>query len=72
MSKEENYFNHSDSFTFPFSMTMSVMTTGTTSVKEQLVEMACIIAKLTKIVEEKDMQITSLINKVEAQDTKYK
>ena len=72
MSKEENYFNHSDSFTFPFSMTMSVMATVIKSVKEQLVEMACVITKLTKTVEEKDMQIASLINKVEAQDTKYK
>ena len=56
MSKEENYSNHSDSFTSPFSMTMSVMATDTTSVEEQLAEMACAIAKLTKkTVEEKDM-----------------
>ncbi|KAL6319401.1 hypothetical protein AAG906_014076 [Vitis piasezkii] len=67
MSKEENYSNHSDSFTSPFSMTMPVMTMGTTSVEEQLAEMARAIAKLTKMVEEKDMQIASLINKVEAQ-----
>ncbi|KAJ9693708.1 hypothetical protein PVL29_009589 [Vitis rotundifolia] len=67
MSKEENYSNRSDSFTSPFSMTMPVMTIGTTSAEEQLVEMACAIAKLTKTVEEKDMQIASLINKVEAQ-----
>ncbi|KAL6313583.1 hypothetical protein AAG906_006951 [Vitis piasezkii] len=67
MSKEENYSNHSDSFTSSFLMTMPVMATGTTSVEEQLVEMARAIAKLTKMVEEKDMQIASLINKVEAQ-----
>ena len=30
MLKEENYSNHSDSFTSPFSMTMPVMATGTT------------------------------------------
>ena len=48
-------------------MTMPVMTTGTTSVEEQLAEMAHTIAKLTKMVEDKDMQIASLINKVEAQ-----
>ena len=48
-------------------MIMSVMTTVTTSVEEQLAEMAHATAKLTKIVEEKDMQIVSLINKVEAQ-----
>ena len=36
-------------------MTMSIMATSTTSVEEQLVEMAHAIAKLTKTVEEKDM-----------------
>ena len=48
-------------------MIMSVMTTVTTSVEEQLAGMAHAIAKLTKTVGEKDMQIVSLINKVEAQ-----
>ena len=48
-------------------MTMLVMTTDTTSVEEQLAEMVRAIAKLAKMVEEKDMQIASLINKVEAQ-----
>ena len=43
------------------------MATVIKSVKEQLVEMACVITKLTKTVEEKDMQIASLINKVETQ-----
>ena len=43
---------------------MPVMATGTTSVEEQLEEMAHAIAKLTKMVEEKDMQIASLINKL--------
>ena len=46
---------------------MSVMATGTTSIEEQLAEMAHAIAKLTKTVEEKDMQIASLINKVKVQ-----
>ena len=36
-------------------MTMPVMTTSTTSVEEQLVEMARAIAKLTKMIEEKNM-----------------
>ena len=66
MSKEENYSNRSDSFTSPFSMTMPIMATDTTSINEQLAEMARVIAKLTKTVEEKDIQIASLINKVEA------
>ena len=48
-------------------MTMSVMETDTTFVEEQLIEMARAIAKLTKTVEEKDMQIASLINKVKTQ-----
>ena len=48
-------------------MTMSVTAAGTTSIEEQLAKMARAIAKLTKTVEEKDMQIASLINKVEAQ-----
>ena len=48
------------------SMTIPVMATDTTFVEEQLAEMARVIAKLTKTVEEKDMQIASLINKVEA------
>ena len=48
-------------------MTMSVMATGTTSVKEQLAEMARTITKLTKTVEEKDMQTAFLIKKVKAQ-----
>ena len=43
------------------------MATNTTSIEEQLAEMAHTIAKLTKTVEEKDIQIASLINKVEAQ-----
>ena len=34
MSKEENYSNHSDSFTSPFLMTMLVMVTDTTSIEE--------------------------------------
>ena len=49
------------------SMTIPVMATDTTFVEEQLIEMARAIAKLTKTVEEKDMQIASLINKVKTQ-----
>ena len=46
---------------------MSLMATDTTFVEEQLIEMARAIAKLTKTIEEKDMQIASLINKVKTQ-----
>ena len=42
------------------------MTTRTTFVKKQLVEMTLVIAKLTKTIEEKDLEIVSLVNKVEA------
>ena len=66
MSKEENYSNHFDYFISPFSMTMSIMATDTTSIEEQLAKMARAIAKLIKTLEKKDIQITSLINKVEA------
>ena len=67
MSNEENYFNRSNSFTFHFLMIMSVMEIGITFVKEQSTEMAYVVAKLTKTIEKKDMQIVILINKVEAQ-----
>ena len=46
---------------------MPIMTADTTFVEEQLAEMAHAIAKLTKTIEEKDMQIASLLNKVETQ-----
>ena len=42
------------------------MTTRTTFVKKQLVEMTLVIAKLTKTIEEKDLEMVSLVNKVEA------
>ena len=47
-------------------MTMLVMATDTISIDEQLEKMARAIAKLTKTVEENDMWIISLINKVDA------
>ena len=46
---------------------MSVMTTDTTSVEEQLAKMVHVIAKLTKTVEKNDLQIVSFMNKVETQ-----
>ena len=55
MLKEENYSNCFNSFTSHFSMTMPVMENDTTSVEEQLIEMARAIAKLTKTIEKKDM-----------------
>ncbi|KAG5521475.1 hypothetical protein RHGRI_033888 [Rhododendron griersonianum] len=50
------------------SMAMQVMTTDTATVEEQLATMARAIEKLTKTVEDKDLQIASLMNKLEAQN----
>ena len=66
MSKEDNSSNQSDSFTSFFEVTMLVMTTNTTSIEEQLVEMTHVIAKLTKTIEEKHLQIASLMSKAKA------
>ncbi|KAM2127083.1 hypothetical protein ACFX1R_007025 [Malus domestica] len=50
------------------SATMQVMTIGVTSIDEQLAQMNEAIARLTRTVEEKDLQIAALINRLEAQD----
>ncbi|KAM1795185.1 hypothetical protein ACFX11_035568 [Malus domestica] len=50
------------------SATMQVMTIGVTSIDEQLAQMNEVIARLTRTVEEKDLQIAALINRLEAQD----
>ena len=47
---------------------MLVMITNTASVDEKMVIMARAIDKLTKTIEEKNVQIPSLINKLEAQN----
>ncbi|KAM1232688.1 hypothetical protein ACFX13_002532 [Malus domestica] len=43
-----------------------VMTIGVTSIKEQLAQMNEAIARLTQIVEEKDLQIAALVNQLDA------
>ena len=48
------------------STTMQVMTTGATSIEEQLAQMNEAIAKLTRTVEEKDLQIAALVNQLDA------
>ncbi|KAI5334434.1 hypothetical protein L3X38_024567 [Prunus dulcis] len=45
-----------------YSMAMQVMVTGAMSIEEQLAHMSEAITQLTKMVEEKDAQIASLIN----------
>ena len=65
MSKDDISFDHSDSFTSSFVVTMLIMTIDTMSIEKQLAEMVPDINKLTKTIEEKDLQITSLMSKVE-------
>ncbi|KAM2230516.1 hypothetical protein ACFX1S_014908 [Malus domestica] len=50
------------------SAAMQVMTIGATSIDEQLAQMNEAIARLTRTVEEKDLQIAALVNRLEAQD----
>ncbi|KAM2057975.1 hypothetical protein FF1_030430 [Malus domestica] len=45
-----------------------VMTIGVTSIEEQLAQMNEAIARLTQIVEEKDLQIAALVSRLEPQD----
>ena len=44
------------------------MTIGVTSIEEQLAQMNEAIARLTQIVEEKDLQIAALVSRLEPQD----
>ena len=44
---------------------MTTMMTKTATIDEKIVEMGHAIAKLTKTVEEKDLQIATLMNKLE-------
>ncbi|KAM1294746.1 hypothetical protein TB2_014432 [Malus domestica] len=50
------------------SSAMQVMTIGATSIDEQLAQMNEAITRLTRTVEEKDLQIAALVNRLEAQD----
>ncbi|KAM1915184.1 hypothetical protein ACFX13_035067 [Malus domestica] len=50
------------------SSAMQVMTTGATSIDEHLAQMNEAITRLTRTVEEKDLQIAALVNRLEAQD----
>ncbi|KAM1396496.1 hypothetical protein ACFX2I_014184 [Malus domestica] len=45
-----------------------VMTIGVTSIEEQLAQMNKAITRLTQIVEEKDLQIATLVSRLEPQD----
>ncbi|TQE09444.1 hypothetical protein C1H46_004937 [Malus baccata] len=50
------------------SSAMQVMITGATSIDKQLAQMNEAITKLTRTVEEKDLQIAALVNRLEAHD----
>ncbi|KAM1604469.1 hypothetical protein ACFX1Z_030948 [Malus domestica] len=50
------------------SSTMQVMTTEATLIDEQLAQMNEAIVRLTRTVEEKDLQIAALVNRLKAQD----
>ncbi|KAM1526071.1 hypothetical protein ACFX10_010455 [Malus domestica] len=50
------------------SSAMQVMTIGATSIDEQLAQMNEAIARLTRTVEEKDLQIAALVSRLEPQD----
>ena len=47
---------------------MAAMVTETATIDKKIVEMGHAIAKLTKTVEEKDLQIAMLMNKLEVQN----
>ncbi|KAM1952058.1 hypothetical protein ACFX15_006594 [Malus domestica] len=47
---------------------MQVMTNRATSIDEQLAQMNEAIVRLTRTVEEKDLQIAALVNRLKAQD----
>ena len=47
---------------------MAAMMTETATIDEKIAEMGPAIAKLTKTVEEKDLQIATLMNKLEVQN----
>ncbi|KAL6225748.1 hypothetical protein ACLB2K_004597 [Fragaria x ananassa] len=53
-------------------ITMQVMVTGASSIEEQIANLMGAVEKLTKTVEEKDMQIAELYSRLESQDEKKK
>ncbi|KAM1867105.1 hypothetical protein ACFX13_009873 [Malus domestica] len=61
----ESLFSNADSSDSTF---MQVMATRATSIDEQLAQMNEAITRLTRTVEEKDLQIAALVNRLEAQD----
>ncbi|KAM1400490.1 hypothetical protein ACFX2F_027760 [Malus domestica] len=71
--REESSRRYSESLTFDVDssslcpVAMQVMTTGTTSIEEQLAQISEAIARLTRNVEENDLQIAMLVNRLEVQ-----
>ncbi|KAL3500085.1 hypothetical protein ACH5RR_039178 [Cinchona calisaya] len=54
------------SYTYP--LYMQVMMMGASSIEEQLVSMACAVEKLSKTIEEQDLQIAALVSELEPQN----
>ncbi|KAM1873684.1 hypothetical protein ACFX13_007490 [Malus domestica] len=78
-SREESPMRYSESLTsdddssnnsYPVAMPMQVMTTYVTSIEEQLAQISEAIATLIRTMEEKNLQIDTLINRLEAQHDK--
>ncbi|KAM1151822.1 hypothetical protein ACFX19_035100 [Malus domestica] len=70
--REESSMRYFESLTFNADSSSSshpvaiqVMTIGATSIEEQLAQMSESIARLTRTMEEKDLQIATLVNRVE-------
>ncbi|KAM3010796.1 hypothetical protein FF2_029568 [Malus domestica] len=62
----ESLTSDADSSCSSYPVAMQVMTTGATSIDEQLVQMSEAIARLTRTVKENDLQIATLVNRLEA------
>ena len=63
----ESLTSDADLSSSSYPVAIQVMTTGATSIKEQLAQINEAIVRLTRTVEEKDLQIVTLINQLEVQ-----
>ncbi|KAM1778580.1 hypothetical protein ACFX12_040061 [Malus domestica] len=67
MRYSKSLTSDADSSSSSYLIAMQVMTTGATSIKKQLGQMSEAIARLKRTVEEKDLQINTLVNLLDAQ-----
>ncbi|KAM1317957.1 hypothetical protein ACFX2H_003142 [Malus domestica] len=66
----ESLTSDADSCSDLYPVAMQVMTTSATSIEEQLGQMNEAIAKLTRTMEENNLRIATLVNRLEAQHNK--